>query len=280
MTASDQNPLLESALPTTMLGAAFNFSERVYHATVHEVRKSSGNAPLGILNEMMQSFIYIGMFYFMYQVIGMRGLAIRGDFILFLLTGVFLFLLHNRAIRSVLSSADASQPIMLHRPMTTMLSILSKAISGLYFQIGGLVIMVFFVQVLRGGLELHDPAKLALPVFTAWSSGIAIGLIFLLLKPFSPKLVGVVSMMYMRANMITSGKVMPAAYMPAIMVSWFDWNPLFHAIDQARGATFINYEATVTSPTYALYFTLIFVVIGLMGEFWARQNTSASRKKR
>jgi len=263
-----------------MLGAAFSFGERVYHATVHDIRKSSGNAPLGMLNEMARTIIYVGMFYFLYQVIGLRGVAIRGDFILFLLTGVVLFLLHNRAISSVLSAADAGQAIMLHRPMTTMLSILSKALSGLYFQAGSVILIVFFVHVLRGGLELHDPGGLVLPVFTAWSSGIAIGFMFLLLRPLAPKLVGIVSMLYMRANMVTSGKVMPAAYMPAIMVSWFEWNPLFHSIDQARGATFINYEATVTSPTYALYFTMVFFVFGMMGEFWFRKNMSASWNKR
>lgn len=280
MTVSDHSSPLQSSMPRTMLGAAFGFGERVYHATVHEIRKSSGNAPLGMLNEMSQTFIYLGMFYFLYQIIGMRGLAIRGDFILFLLTGIFLYLLHNRAIRSVMSAADSTQPIMLHRPMTTMLSILSKAFSGLYFQMGSVMIFIFFVQVLRGGLELEDPGGLVLPVFTAWSSGIAIGLTFLLVKPLAPKLVNVISSLYMRANMITSGKALPAAYMPTIMVTWFDWNPLFHAIDQARGATFVNYEATVTSPYYALYFTLIFITIGLMGEFWIRQRISASWSKR
>ncbi|MEX0971304.1 MAG: ABC transporter permease [Paracoccaceae bacterium] len=271
-----KNPIFEQALPTTMLGAAFNFSERVYHATVHEIRKSSGNAPLGILNEMLQTIMYVAMFYFLYQIISLRGLAIRGDFILFLLTGVFLFLLHNRAIRSVLSSVDATQPIMLHRPMTTMLSIASKALSGLYFQLSAAGLILFFVFIFRGGIELQDPFGLVLPVFTAWSSGIAIGLVFLMLRPFAPKLVGLVSMVYMRANMVTSGKAMPAAYMPAVMIDWFDWNPLFHSIDQARDATFVNYDTAVSSPTYALYFTLLFVLFGLMGEFWMRQNMSAS----
>lgn len=280
METADKNPIFEQALPTTMLGAAFSFSERVYHTTVHEIRKSSGNAPLGILNEMMQTIMYVAMFYFLYQVIGLRGLAIQGDFILFLLTGVFLFLLHNRAIRSVLSSADATQPIMLHRPMTTMLSIASKALSGLYFQLSAAGLILFFVFLFRGGIELQDPFGLVLPVFTAWSSGIALGLVFLMLRPFAPKLVGLVSMVYMRANMVTSGKAMPAAYMPAIMIDWFDWNPLFHAIDQARDATFVNYDTTVSSPTYALYFTLLFVLIGLMGEFWMRQNLSASWSNR
>ena len=70
---------------------------------------------------------------------------------------------------------------------------------------------------------------------------------------------------------------MPAAYLPASLVGWFDWNPLFHCIDQMRLAVFINYSREVSSIEYPLYFTLAFLIIGLMGEFWLRNNLSQSK---
>ena len=56
----------------------------------------------------------------------------------------------------------------------------------------------------------------------------------------------------------------------------FDWNPLFHCIDQARGEMFLNYTPHHTSLTYPLYVSLACLMIGLMGEFVTRNNVSLS----
>jgi ABC-type polysaccharide/polyol phosphate export permease len=60
------------------------------------------------------------------------------------------------------------------------------------------------------------------------------------------------------------------------MLAMFDWNPLFHIIDQARGFTFVNYFPHHSNWQYALYSRLSSLVIGLMGEFYTRKHASAS----
>jgi ABC-type polysaccharide/polyol phosphate export permease len=42
-------------------------------------------------------------------------------------------------------------------------------------------------------------------------------------------------MVYQRANMIASGKMFIVNTRPPFMLTMFDWNPLFHCIDKARG---------------------------------------------
>ena len=64
--------------------------------------------------------------------------------------------------------------------------------------------------------------------------------------------------------------------LPPAMLAMFDWNPLFHAIDQARGFTFINYVPRNSSITYAVVVGLILVMIGLMLEFKTRKTASMS----
>jgi ABC-type polysaccharide/polyol phosphate export permease len=56
----------------------------------------------------------------------------------------------------------------------------------------------------------------------------------------------------------------------------FDWNPLFHTIDQARGFAFINYNPHFSNWQYPLYVGITLLMIGLMGEFYTRQYASAS----
>jgi len=70
--------------------------------------------------------------------------------------------------------------------------------------------------------------------------------------------------------------MMPANMMSAKMVAFFDWNPIFHTIDQARGAAFVNYLPRNSDLDYTIWFVVITLIIGLMGERWMSQNMSAS----
>jgi ABC-type polysaccharide/polyol phosphate export permease len=83
-------------------------------------------------------------------------------------------------------------------------------------------------------------------------------------------------MVYTRANMIASGKMFVANKLPATMIVFFDWNPLFHTIDQARGYAFINYSPHNSSSLYPLYVSLALLMVGLMGEFYTRKHASMS----
>lgn len=273
--------MLEGRRNRNLLEAFVSFGAIVYHATVRDVRKSSGsNALLGLLNEIATSLLMVGMFWALYTFIGLKGVAIRGDFLIFLMTGIFLFLTHNKAITSVMGAANAASPIMKHAPMTAMVSILSAAFAALYLQVLAFVVILTMVHILRGGIEFYNPTGLFLPFIFAWASGCTIGLLFMGVKPLAPKLVGIFANIYKRANMITSGKMLPANMMPASMVQWFDWNPLFHTIDQARGHAFVNYLPRNSNMEYPIYFVIVTLIIGLMMERWMSQNMSLSWGKR
>jgi ABC-type polysaccharide/polyol phosphate export permease len=113
-------------------------------------------------------------------------------------------------------------------------------------------------------------------VLLAWFTGLALGVVFLALKPWFPTFVSITSTIYQRANMIASGKMFVANTLPSFMVSMFDWNPLFHCIDQSRGYVFINYAPRNSSLEYPIWFGIIFLMIGLMGEFYTRRHASLS----
>jgi ABC-type polysaccharide/polyol phosphate export permease len=64
--------------------------------------------------------------------------------------------------------------------------------------------------------------------------------------------------------------------LPGYMLAMFDWNPLFHAIDQARGFIFINYNPHFSSPTYPLWVSLGLIMVGLLIESFTRRHASIS----
>ena len=110
----------------------------------------------------------------------------------------------------------------------------------------------------------------------AWFAGCCIGLPLYALKPWFPNVATIATTIYSRVNMIASGKMFVVNVIPATMRNMFDWNPLFHIIDQCRGYTFINYNPRHTDYGYALQVALVFLAVGLMAEFYTRRQASAS----
>jgi ABC-type polysaccharide/polyol phosphate export permease len=110
----------------------------------------------------------------------------------------------------------------------------------------------------------------------SWISGCAIGMIFMAARPWNPALVGILAMVYQRLNMIASGKMFLANATPPRVRAWFDWNPLFHTIDQTRGFVFLNYNPHHSSILYPVQVTLVCILIGLMAESYTRKHASVS----
>lgn len=169
--------------------------------------------------------------------------------------------------------------MMQHAPMNTFISIASGMLSVLYIQLIAIFFILFVYDVAMNPYvltEIVDPAPVMGMLLLSWFSGGAVGLVLLAMKPWLPGLTSTLSNVYKRANMIASGKMFVANSLPSFMIAVFDWNPLFHTIDQARGFAFINYVPRNTNWEYVVYLSLTLLMIGLMGEFYTRKHASAS----
>ena len=127
---------------------------------------------------------------------------------------------------------------------------------------------------------VFNPAGVAFAFFVAWLTGIAIGNLFLSISIFYPKTMALVSKMFIRLNMVFSGKFMMANSVPGFKFYLFAWNPLFHTIDHARSAAFINYTARRTDIHYALWVAFTLLVISFMIDHWTRKYASVSWQAR
>lgn len=272
----EHEPSVRSDSPRSHWRAAFTILELIYHNTARSIRKGHGNAILAILSAITQSLILVGVFYAMFSVLGLRGATIRGDFLLYIMSGVFLFFTHVKAATAVFQSEGPASPIMQHVPMTTAISITSAALSALYTQVLTVFVILGVYHAGWGAVQIYDPGGAFAMLILSWFSGVAVGLVFLAVKPWAPGFAGLANTLFSRINMIASGKMFVANALPGFMVSMFIWNPLFHIIDQARGFIFINYSPHATSLMYPVWVSLGLLMIGLMGEFYTRRHASAS----
>jgi ABC-type polysaccharide/polyol phosphate export permease len=260
----------------THFRSALALADLIYFSTVRSVRKTHRNAVVGLAMNMVQTIVFVAAFYLMFSVLGLRGSAIRGDFILYLLSGIFLFLTHTKAVGAIMSSEGPTSAMMKHAPMNTAISIASAALSSLYLQVLSAALILFVVHVAWRPIVIDDPIGTIGMFLLAWFSGVAVGMLFLAIKPWFPGFAQIASTVYNRANMIASGKMFVANAMPSYILAFFDWNPLFHCIDQARGFAFINYNPHFSSISYPMTVSIVLIMIGLMGEFYTRKRASIS----
>lgn len=260
----------------TGLSSALAIMELIYHATVRSVRRGHRNAMVGLLMNIFQTVLMLAIFYLMFSVLGIRGNAIRGDFVVYLLSGIFMFMTNVKAMSAVVGSEGPTSAMMLHAPMNTAIAICSAALGALYTQILSVAVVLGVYHMAFGPVHIDQPVGAMGMFLLAWLNGVGVGMVVLALKPWWPDFVSIVQSIYVRANMIASGKMFVANTLSYTMLKMFDWNPLFHIIDQARGYAFLNYYPMKSSVNYPVYVTLALIMLGLMGEFYTRRNVSVS----
>jgi ABC-type polysaccharide/polyol phosphate export permease len=256
--------------------SALTLLEVIFHASVRSIRKSHRNAAFGLVMNMIQSAIFVGIFLLTYYILGIRNTPLRGDFMLYIMTGVFMFMTHVKALGAVSGAETSTSQMMKHAPMNTIVSICAAALSTLYTQVISAVSILFLYHTLWTPITIDDPVGALCMLLLSWISGCAIGMIFMAARPWNPALIAILAMVYQRLNMIASGKMFLANTTPTHVLAWFDWNPLFHTIDQTRGFVFLNYNPHYSSISYPIKVTLVCILVGLMAEFYTRKHASVS----
>lgn len=262
------------------LSKGFETLELIFHAAVRNLRKTNGNAVLGLVMSIVQAMIMVLAMYFMMEILGLRRVAVRGDFMLYVMSGVFMFMTHIKAIGAVSGAEGPTSPMMMHGPMNPIISICGAALASLYQQALAAAVILFFYHAVFTPISIDEPVGMLGMFLLSWLSGVGIGMVLMSIRPWQPELVSIVTAILMRVNMIASGKMLLVNNTPPKIRALFDWNPLFHTIDQSRGFIFLNYGPRYTSIDYPVMVMLACVMIGLMLEFFTRQHMSASWNKR
>ena len=262
--------------PRSLRRAALTIADLVYHNAVRSIRKTHANAVFAIVSNIFQTMAMVVVFYFMFDILGLRAMAPRGDFLLYVMSGIFVFMTHVKAMGAVISSEGPVSPMMQHLPMTPLIAVCAEALSALYVQFVSMAAILALYHLLWQPITIAEPAGAMVTFLLAWFSGCAIGVVFLAVKPWFPKGVLIVQQTYSRVNMFASGKMFLANALPVSLFSIFTWNPLFHIIDQGRGFLFINYTPMKTGLEYPLWISLLFLAIGTLGMSYTGRQVSLS----
>ena len=162
------------AQKTPFLGFA-SLAELVFHASVRHIRKSNHNAIVGLIVNIVQSVILVLIMYALFTLLKMRGSAVRGDFMLYTMTGIFMYMTHTKTLQAVAKSDGPTSSMMKHAPMNTIVSIGAAALATLYLQVLSMAVILFFYHVVFNPITIDQPVGAMAMVLLAWASGIGSG---------------------------------------------------------------------------------------------------------
>ena len=261
--------------PSALRGALTIFA-LIFHNTVRSIRSGHRDALMAILTNMLQMIVMIAIFFVFMEVLGARRVAVRGDFLLYVMSGIFVFMTHVKAVSAVAGAEGPLSPMMQHLPMTPVVAVISAALGSLYTQLTVMATLLTVYHLVWSPISINQPIGAISMLLLAWFSGCCFGLLFAAVKPWFPTATPMVQMAYIRLQMFASGKMFLANNLPAKLFAIFSWNPLFHIIDQGRGFTFINYNAMRTSIEYPLTVSLVAGAIGILALSYTNRHVSLS----
>lgn len=256
---------------------AFGMAELIFNWAVRNLSIADRNPAISVIKGVLQSLVMIAVFYAMFNILGMRGTAVRGDFMMYLLSGIVCFLTHNATMSAVAGSPGPEDPMMKHAPMNPTIAICSAALGALYKQVLSIGLLLFVYHAVTGNVAIHNFMGTLGMFMLSWFSGLCVGTAFLGLRQHAPAFVQIAQLIYRRANMIFSGKMFLANSLPGTMLAMFDWNPLFHIIDQTRGFIFVNYNPHFSNVGYPLKVSIAVLVLGMIFEFGKRGTGAVTR---
>ncbi|SCY24070.1 ABC transporter permease [Paracoccus tibetensis] len=260
----------------TMAEAAFTTLSLIYHQTVFKLRNAHRSALMGILMSISQTLIMIAIFMAVYYLIGIRSAPLRGDYVLFIISGVLCFMTLRGAVSAVSGSYSINTGLLKHEPLNPAVMICAAALSILYQKVITCIVVLGGYYLFFENYTIYQPLGVAKMLLMSWIVGCSIGFVFLGIQPWAPDLSKMLVLGYTRISIITSGKAFLANVMPNFLLPWFIWNPLFHLVDQSRGYMFINYTPHRTSLDYPIKVAIGLFGVGLLINFATRKYESLS----
>jgi ABC-type polysaccharide/polyol phosphate export permease len=147
-------------------------AELVYHAAVREVRRGHRNALAGPLVNVLQTVLLLLTFYVLLSLMGARGAAIRGDFLLYLMSGILLFMIHTKAVSAVTRADGPTSPMMQHAPLNTTVTLAAAALASLYLQLLSIVVVLLLYHLAWTPVVIDQWLGAIGMLLVAWISGV------------------------------------------------------------------------------------------------------------
>lgn len=231
---------------------------------IRETRASFGTSQLGYLWEIITPIAGILILVVLMTALG-RHPPFGESLALFFATGILPLYFFRKMAGTMTKAFDANKALLTYPPIKETDTLFARAllitltylvIMGLIF--GGLIVLGLASPPARPEVVLQAIAATAALAFGLGTASATI-------LPFWTSFDKVLNIV-LRPLFFLSAIFYVPSRMPPHIISVLEWNPVLHLIEWVREGYYPNYDSTVFSPSYPLWFALILTLIGLAGE--------------
>ncbi|WP_153914048.1 ABC transporter permease [Shewanella sp. TC10] len=180
----------------------------------------------------------------------------------FMAIGFMLVMFFIEVLNGTASSIKKNKALFAFRQVQPISSMIASALFQLLVKV--FVILCIGIVMYFIGLEIRidNPLSLIGCVIQLWLIAIAIGCLFSLAACYVPEITKVQSILT-RPLIFISAVFFSLQDIPQETWKYFDWNPILHAIELSRYATYETYGIVGVSQLYLFLFSLISVFFSL-----------------
>jgi capsular polysaccharide transport system permease protein len=225
----------------------------IFALFLREIR-SKFNDKLGLGWAILQPILFIIILSLMRGKLD-GGITHSMPTFIFMVYGLSTVLFFNSTLGSVSSAIQKNKALFAFRQVQPLSAIISTAKLELLIQIFIFIFIYVLVYILRIEIRIDDPLVMMFCIFQIWLIAVSLGLIFGIIKAFVPEFDKVRSLA-MRPLIFISGVFFSLQDLPKSTWKYFDWNPLLHAIELCRQATYSSFGAVGVSHSYLSLVTI------------------------
>ena len=144
----------------------------------------------------MQTVISILAFHFIFQPIGIRTSFTTGDYMLYIISGIAMYITHNSAVMVMVGAEGPASTMLQLAPMNALISIWPSSLRALYTQVIKLstILLIHHLAINPVGID-HPIATFGI-YLVSWFTVVTVGMVLLDLTPWHPGFVGALKIVF------------------------------------------------------------------------------------
>ena len=234
--------------------SSFKIWQDVIFALFCREIKKRFNDKLGLGWAVLQPVLFIFILSLMRGVLNGSVTHSMPTFI-FMAYGMNTILFFNSTLGAVSKAIKGNQALFAFRQVQPLSAIISTAKLELLLQIFIFLLIYVVVFIFRIEIRLDNALIMMWCIFQVWLIAVSLGLIFGLVNSFVPEF-DKIRALAMRPLIFISGVFFSLQDLPKNTWKYFDWNPMLHAIELSRQATYSSFGAVGVSHSYLSLVTI------------------------
>lgn len=241
--------------------SAFQIWKDVIFALFLREMRSKFNDKLGLGWAIIQPVLFILILSLMRGKLE-GGITHSMPTFIFMVYGLSNLLFFRQTLGCVSNAISSNKALFAFRQVQPLSAIIATALFELLIQIFIFLVIYLLVYILRIEIRIDNALIMMACILQIWLIAIGGGVIFGLIKSFVPEF-DKVRTIAMRPLIFISGVFFSLQDLPQNTWKYFDWNPLLHAIELSRQATYSSFGAVGVSHSYLSLVTLSIITFSL-----------------